>query len=279
MTQQQLAERCGVSYQYISGIENGKENVTLAVLEALSLALGLSFPSFVLEAFTGEGSPQPPPRVNPDYFREGVPLPPRFTYEHLAAALDETHRLAHLMNFTLRSIGGRPLAKYIQGNNFSGIVSNLLCDSLNHASPYKHHSGQAYPDLICDEGGCRVGGLEVKSTVQIGKGGESHNGHSGWHLVGCFTIHAESGDIRFIHVMVAELIGHSRSSADWKYLGSKANASTGSQRTETYVTTLRGTTKLRDGSVYLDPNYINFSRWKQDRETEVPPAYSIFFKD
>lgn len=117
--------------------------------------------------------------------------------------------------------------------------------------------------------------LRTKSTIQIGKGGESHNGHSGWHLVACFTIDTKTGSIRFVHVMVAVLNGHNQPEPDWVYVGSKVNIDTGSRRTETYNTTLIGTTKLRDGSVYLDPTAINFKRWRQGRRGPVP-SHSIF---
>jgi hypothetical protein len=50
---------------------------------------------------------------------------------------------------------------------------------------------------------------------------------------------------------------------------------TGSRRTETYNTTLLGTTKLRDGSAFLDPTVVNFKRWRQKRRGAAPP-YSIF---
>jgi hypothetical protein len=54
---------------------------------------------------------------------------------------------------------------------------------------------------------------------------------------------------------------------------------TGSRRTETYNTNLIGTTKLRDGSVYLDPDAINPKRWRQQRRGDAPPpAFSIFRK-
>ena len=48
-----------------------------------------------------------------------------------------------------------------------------------------------------------------------------------------------------------------------------------SLRTETYNTTLIGTTKLRDGSAFLDPTAIDFKRWRQQRRGAVP-SYSIF---
>jgi hypothetical protein len=165
------------------------------------------------------------------------------------------------------------LYDYIQGHNFSGLVSNILCDALNEHSPYKHNSHQAYPDLINPEGdetGKPVG-LEIKTTIQIGKGGESHNGHSGWHMVACYRIERETGHIKFAHIMLAVLSGHTQPQPDWTYVGSKVNSKTGSRRTETYNTNLVGTTKLRDGSVYLDPTIVNFKRWRTKRLGDKPP--------
>lgn len=52
------------------------------------------------------------------------------------------------------------------------------------------------------------------------------------------------------------------------------NADTGSRRAETYATTLMGTTKLRDGSAYLDMDQANFSRWRQARKSAIP-SWSI----
>lgn len=191
--------------------------------------------------------------------------------------MNTTQSIIAGINANLIATGAKPLPEYIQGNNFSGLVSNVFCDALHDHSPYKHNSHQAYPDLInpsIKEGG-KPAGLEVKSTIQIGKGGESHNGHSGWHCVACFTIEPQSGNIRFVHLMFAVLNGHNRPQPDWVYVGSKVNATTGSRRTETYNTTLGGTTKLRDGSIYLDPKVVDFKRWRQERRGPKP-AFSIF---
>jgi hypothetical protein len=70
--------------------------------------------------------------------------------------------------------------------------------------------------------------------------------------------------------MCAVLNGHTHAQPDWTYVGSKVNAVTGSRRTETYNTTLIGTTKMRDGSIYLDPTVVNFARWKFKRLGEKP---------
>lgn len=274
-TQQELAERAGITYQYLSAVEGGKNNFTVDVLGALAGALGLTLPRIVLDAYYGPLSSAPPPLVNGAHFRRTVPLPPRLVAEHLEAAMNETQRLVHLINASLTAAGGEPLTRYIQANNFSGIVSNILCDSLHRCSPYQHHSGQKYPDLMCrDECGNEVGGVEVKATTTEGKGGESHNGHSGWHLVAHFVKADATGEIMFRHVMIAELTGHLHAAPDWKRLGSRVNPATGSQRTETYVTTPAGTAKLRHGSVYLD-TAIDYSRWRRPKGGTVPD-HSIF---
>ncbi len=278
LTQEQLATKTGITYQHLSGMENGRENFTIDVIESLAHALTCPLPQFVAGAFasepTGSGI-----TINRDYFRPQVPLPPGMNTSHLEAAMNATQSIVARINTNLLASGAKPLPEYIQGNNFSGLVSNVFCDALNDHSPYKHNSHQAYPDLInpAAKKGGKLAGLEVKSTIQIGKGGESHNGHSGWHLIACFQIEPQTGNIRFIHLMFAILNGHNQPEPDWTYVGSKTNATTGSRRTETYNTTLAGTTKLRDGSVFLDPTAIDFKRWRQGRKGVVP-SYSIFAK-
>src|ERR1041385_4920256 len=276
LTQDQLASKTGITYQYLSGMENGRENFSIEVLESLGKALGCPLPQLVAAAY----APDPTAAgilVNKDFFRPQVPLPPGMKVSHLEAAMNATQSIVARINANLLASGAKPLPEYIQGNNFSGLVSNVLCDALHDHSPFKHNSDQAYPDLInpsAKERGKPVG-LEVKSTIQIGKGGESHNGHSGWHLVAGFLIEPQTGNIRFIHLMFTVLNGHSHAEPDWTYVGSKVNETTGSRRTETYNTTLIGTTKLRDGSVFLDPAAVHFKRWRQQRRG-LAPSYSIF---
>ena len=273
LTQEQLSAKAGITYQYLSDIENGKKNFTLDVGESVARELGMAFDTLVELAYSGQ---KPLPKVQPQYFIPGAPLPPGLTQEHLALVLNETHKVVRLINATLIRAAGRALPAYIQGNNFSGIVSNILTDSFSRLSPFKHNHDQRYPDLICRgmRGAANVG-LEVKTTVQQGKGGESHNGHPGWHVIACFAVDATSGDIKFIHVMFADLTGHTASHPDWKYVGSSENADTGSRRTETYNTTPVGTAKLRHGTAYLDTSVINISRWRTCKELPAP-SYSPF---
>lgn len=275
-TQEQLAGSAGITYQFLSGMENGRTNFSIDVLEALAKALGAPLPQLVAAAFA-PGIPASELAPKAEYFRPKVPLPPGMKLSHVEKAVTATQTIIAGINANLRAAGARPLPAYVQGNNFSGLVSNMLGDAFNEHSPYKHNSHQAYPDLVNRTAKIagKAAGLEIKSTIQIGKGGESHNGHSGWHLVACFQIDQDTGDIRFVHLMFAVLNGHNQADPDWKYVGSKVNEETGSRRTETYNTMLIGATKLRDGSAFLDPTVVDFKRWRQERRGFTPP-YSIF---
>jgi transcriptional regulator with XRE-family HTH domain len=273
LSQEKLAENAGITYQYLSALENGKENFSVGVLESLAHSLGTSFVALVTQAFNP--TPAPPPKVHPHFFVKGAPLPPGLTVQHLENALNETQAVIRLINVSLMQVTNRPLSAYIQRNNFSGIVSNVLCDSFSRLTPYKHNHDQRYPDLIRVAPRGRKVGLEVKSTIKPGKGGESHNGHSGWHIVACFLLEGSTGDIEFVHIMFADLIGHGKEGADWKYVGSNVNEATGSQRTETYTTTPAGTAKLRHGSVYLNREKLSIARWRTNKTGPVP-SYSPF---
>jgi transcriptional regulator with XRE-family HTH domain len=271
LTLEQLAPSAGITYQYLSGLENGRENFTINVLQRLSEAL--KFPLKALVALAYESADRlRAPKIDSEYFRRNVPLPGALTFEKLEAALNRTQAIFYLINRNMELEVGRALHEFIQGNNFSGLVSNVFTDAMDQCTSFKHNHHQRYPDLICQT---TNEGLEVKATIQIGKGGESHNGHSGWHTVICFE-KTETG-IQFIHVMFAALRGHREKNSDWKYLGSKVNQDTGSQRTETYNTTAHGTTKLRDGSAFLNPNRIDYSRWRPQRSGKIP-SFSIFNK-
>ncbi len=275
LSQERVAEKANITYQYLSAIENGHENFSIGVLESISIALDFALPDLVNAAYQREYENLEASRISSNFLRE-VPLPPGLNLSHVEDALNETQRVIKLLNASLIRAGGRALPSYIQANNFSGIVSNILSDSFDRLTPYKHNHDQRYPDLIYrkSDGSVR-GGLEVKTTIRVGKGGESHNGHSGWHVVACFKLDPNSGDILFIHVMVADLIGHTNVDSDWKYVGSRVNKESGSQRTETYNTTGIGTTKLRDGSAYLDKNHVSFKRWRPQHVGKIP-TYSIF---
>jgi transcriptional regulator with XRE-family HTH domain len=273
LTLETLASKAGITYQYLSSIEHGKENFSIQVLEKIVNALKTPLQEVVNQSFQIVEKIQATV-VNPAYFRPSVPLPEGLTLVDLEAAMNQTQSIFCIINKNMLNEVGRPLHDLIQGNNFSGLVSNIFSDAMDANSAYRHNHEQRYPDLInkLASGGVALG-LEVKATINIGKGGESHIGHGGWHTVVCYEI-TDDG-IEIIHVMLAMLNGHQNSDPDWRYLGSRENAETGSRRTETYTTVLKGTTKLRDGTVYLNPHKVKFNRWRQERSGRVLP-WSIF---
>ena len=220
-------------------------------------------------------SPEPLSQIAQEHFRE-VPLPPGLTKDHLHQAMTEAQQMIARINRNLRDATGFPLIHFIQANSFSGVVSNILTDTLDKASPYKHNHEQRFPDLRNPENGI---GLETKAANKPGKGGKSHNGHGGWHLVACFELDAGSGDIQFVHIEIAELVGHiEEPEGDWHYCGSTVNEETGSQRTETYYTTARGTSKLRDGTAFLDTDRVNWMAWRHCKKYPIPSYSPLYFQ-
>lgn len=204
-------------------------------------------------------------------YLRNVPLPPDLTHQQLFKAMYETQEFFK----NIRVSSGVILSKIIQANNFSGVVSNVFTQMLSDNSGYKSFHDQKYPDLKHES---HFTGLEVKATNKAMKGGEGHNGHSGWHIIVCYTI-LPSYDIEIIQLELADLIGYEHGIlSDWKYQGSSRNENN-SQRTETYITTNVGTAKLRDGSAYINTEYISLKSLTTHRK-KVPleiPNFSPFY--
>lgn len=205
-------------------------------------------------------------------YLRNVPLPEDLSNAHIFAAMQKTEEFFAIIHKRT----GINLSEIIQSNNFSGVVSNVFTKMLSDCSIYHSYSDQKYPDLMHAEKNI---GLEVKASNKPMKGGEGHNGHSGWHIVVCFEV-LEDGNIEFSQVEIANLIGFECEDSDWKYQGSSRNEND-SQRTETYITTKIGTAKLRDGTVYLNPDYVKITaakrRHRQQLDSELPiPDYSPF---
>lgn len=205
-------------------------------------------------------------------YLRNVPLPIGLSNDDIFNALQATQELFKM----IRENAGINLFTLIQANNFSGMVSNVFTKKLSDFSIYRPNNERSYPDLVHET---EPVGLEIKATKKPFKGGEGHNGHSGWHIVTCYKIF-DSGNIEFIQVEIADLIGYECPNSDWKYLGSQRN-SNNSQRTETYVTNNIGTAKLRDGTAYLNTDEIKItSQMRRNREklssVLLIPTYSPF---
>src|SRR5438094_1622162 len=91
LTQEQLASKTGITYQYLSGLENGRENFSIDILESLGKALGCPLPQLVSGAFA-EQTTAPIPMANKEYFRPQAPLPPGLKISHVEAAMNAVQR-------------------------------------------------------------------------------------------------------------------------------------------------------------------------------------------
>jgi len=164
LSQENLAAKAGISYQYLSGVETGKENFSIQVLESLAKALALPVRALVAAAYDNAAGSKPP-RLEPMYFRPQTPLPEGLTVSHIEAAANLTQSIIHRINRNMTLEVGQTLQSLIQGNNFSGLVSNIFSNAMDEYSPYKHNHDQRYPDLIFKNGNGGTGvGLEVKTT-------------------------------------------------------------------------------------------------------------------
>jgi transcriptional regulator with XRE-family HTH domain len=76
MTQEKLAEKCGLSVQYLGDVERGKANPTLAILEKIGKALDIS----IVELFDIEDF-----QADTEELRESI-------QNHVAKADNETLR-------------------------------------------------------------------------------------------------------------------------------------------------------------------------------------------
>lgn len=211
--------------------------------------------------------------VDKKFFRPTVPFPAGLTEDELYVAMVATEEFFS----DLRQKTGISLGNVIQGNTFSGVVSNIFTKFLSDNSDFKQFSDQRYPDLKHIKSNL---GLDVKMTKNLWKGGEGHNGHSGWHIVVVYQL-TDEGDVHFQTAAFANLNGFETANPDWKYQGSSVN-SNNSQRTETYVTNSSGTAKIRDGTFYFNSDItpeptkqMIIARYKV---TSLPvPTYSVLY--
>ena len=58
LTLEGLASKADVSYQYLSGIETGKENFSIRILEQIASALEVPLSRLVQQAYGGAGQPK-----------------------------------------------------------------------------------------------------------------------------------------------------------------------------------------------------------------------------
>ena len=109
LTQEQLAAKTGITYQHLSGMENGRENFSIDILESLARALACPLPQLIAGAFAPDSN-ESSTIVKRDHFRPKVPLPPGMNISHLEAAMNATQGIVSRINANLLASGAKPLS-------------------------------------------------------------------------------------------------------------------------------------------------------------------------
>lgn len=238
-SQERLALAAGVDRTRMGQIERGEANSTLDTLEKIATALNQTLASLIVQAENLQ-SGKVAPTINPDYINPRVPLPPGLTHEQLGMSLNRA--MAVLDQFGLDPDSGD-----IQGNIYSGAVSNIVTKSLAEVSEFKQNKDTAHPDLFNPnkDRSDPDWPLEIKASNRPNKGGESHNKGRAWFLIAIYKIIL--GQTHIVQVEVARLVEN-----DW-VIHERQELS---NRTRTAITTREATARLRENSVYRNPEHV-----------------------
>jgi transcriptional regulator with XRE-family HTH domain len=242
LSQEDLALEAHVDRTRVGEIERGEANPTIDTLDRIAKVLGQSLGLLIVQAeeLASGATSRPAATVNTAFLDTSVPLPRGLTHEQLEIAFNRALAM-------LDQIGLNPDAGDIQANIYSGAVSNIVTKAIAEASSFVQNKHTAHPDLYNPtlDRTDPDWGLEMKATHQVGKGGESHNPGRVWFMVVVYKV--IDGQTQFIQAEVAAL-----TSEDWTVHERGAE----SRRTRTAVTKAAATRRLRENSVYLDPNHV-----------------------
>lgn len=243
LSQERLALDAGVDRTRLGEIERGEANPTIDTLDKIAQILKQTLGSLILQAEElGSGTTRTiAPTANPAYIDRYVALPKGLSHDQLLTALNRALAL-------LDQIGLNPDAGDIQANIYSGAVSNIVTKAIAEASSFTQNKDTAHPDLFDPslQPTDPDWGLEMKATNQVGKGGESHNPGQGWFMVVVYKV--IDSQTHIVQVEVAQL-----NYEDWT-IHERAPES---NRTRTAVTKAAARKRMRENSVYLDPEHVS----------------------
>jgi len=239
LSQEALAGDANVDRTRMGQIERGEANATIDTLEKIAVTLHQTIASLIVQAENLQRG-KVAPTINPTYLNYRVPLPPGLTHEQIGIALNRAMAI-------LDQIGLDPDAGDIQGNIYSGAVSNIVTMSLAEVSDFEQNKHTKHPDLFnpSKDPTDPDWPLEIKASNKPNKGGESHNPGHAWFLIANYKV--INGQTHIIQVEVAHLV-----ESDWKIHERKV----GSNRTRTAITVPQATKRLRENSAYRDPGHV-----------------------
>lgn len=245
-SQERLALEADLDRTRVGEIERGVANLTIDTLDKIATVLKQTVGSLVIQAEDIQQG-RIAPRVNSAYFNRSIPLPKGLNHDQLEIALNRAMAI-------LNQIGLNPERGDIQANIFSGAVSNLVTKSIADESAFMQNKHTDHPDLFDPslERSHPDWGLEMKATNRPNKGAESHNPGHGWFMVVVYKM--IDGQTHIIQVEVARL-----QDEDWTIQERKAE----SRRTRTATTRDDATWRLRQNSVYLNPEHVPVLRRRE----------------
>jgi hypothetical protein len=199
------------------------------------------------------------PSLHPRGFDYGLELPYGLRVAEIRAGMEAFYDFLHASNSYLTTKGWNRLEETLFAATFSGIVSELIVESVSVQSAAlianQRHNGR--PDLLprgVYEGDSVLRGehgIEVKAS-RYPSGWQGHNVENGWIMIFQYKVDTETLPVenraptQFVRVLCAQL-----EEADWSFSGRSAT----SRRTITASILESGYEKLTLRPIYQDPTY------------------------
>ena len=270
LSMEALAERAQVDRTYVSRLEGGERQPTVAVAVALADALGLSLADLLLRAERviagddeSEGGaevelvPSPPPRLaNPGRLGNDGMLQHAtgLTGQMILAAIDDTYHTLDMLDRQLAENGAPPFSKLVELANLSSMIGNIVGGAIaRHSGGLYERSGpHKYQDLRSTADGEHV---EIKVALESNKP-KGHLSKAGYYLTFRYVLgnpdgsyaRGERGEVVYVwEVRFGYLHEH-----DFD----ESNTAGDSGKTAVFKTQV-----LKDlERVYFDPDYFPFGR-------------------
>ncbi|MBI2383674.1 MAG: helix-turn-helix transcriptional regulator [Gammaproteobacteria bacterium] len=248
LTLEAFATRAKISYQYLSGVETGKENFSIGVLDAVAAALGLPLNALILTAYELQDGALESSQLEAEGFRGDVPMPVGLRPEHFAGALADAVRTVRRIGRNFNNHVRRPLHDFLRDHGCTELVAHSLGIALSQHSVYKLRAADGSGVLVSNGRGRRGRTLELRACRGADIGAARGSGATGWYALALFDCN-QCDDMRVTRLMVAHLHGAGTPAADWLRTDTSAEARRANGHC---MPTASGVAKLLEGSIYCE---------------------------